>query len=58
MLIFAAEKWFRSSVGLEQRPSKAWVLRSSRSGITKPKKCWYFAFFFGLLFSEYQFTTY
>lgn len=35
MLIFAAEKWFRSSVGLEQRPSKAWVLRSNRNGITE-----------------------
>lgn len=34
MLIFAAEKWFRSSVGLEQRPSKAWVLGSNPNGIT------------------------
>ena len=34
MLIFAAEKWFRSSVGLEQRPSKAWVLGSNPKRIT------------------------
>ena len=34
MLIFAADKWFRSSVGLEQRPSKAWVLGSNPNGIT------------------------
>ena len=28
------KKGFRSSVGLEQRPSKAWVLGSSPNGIT------------------------
>ena len=26
--------WFRSSVGLEQRPSKAWVQGSNPCGIT------------------------
>ena len=31
---FAADCWFRSSVGLEQRPSKAWVLGSNPNGIT------------------------
>ena len=30
-----AKKGFRSSVGLEQRPSKAWVLGSNPNGITK-----------------------
>ena len=30
--------WFRSSVGLEQRPSKAWVLGSSPNGITETQK--------------------
>ena len=28
------KKGFRSSVGLEQRPSKAWVLGSNPNGIT------------------------
>ncbi len=32
---FAADCWFRSSVGLEQRPSKAWVLGSNPNGITE-----------------------
>ena len=27
--------WFRSSVGLEQQPSKLWVLGSNPNGITK-----------------------
>ena len=26
--------WFRSSVGLEQQPSKLWVLGSNPNGIT------------------------
>ena len=29
------DQWFRSSVGLEQQPSKLWVLGSNPSGITK-----------------------
>lgn len=28
------DQWFRSSVGLEQQPSKLWVLGSNPSGIT------------------------
>ncbi len=31
------DQWFRSSVGLEQQPSKLWVLGSNPSGITKDK---------------------
>ena len=31
-------KWFRSSVGLEQQPSKLWVLGSNPNGITKHQK--------------------
>ena len=27
--------WFRSSVGLEQQPSKLWVLGSNPNGITQ-----------------------
>ena len=30
--------WFRSSVGLEQQPSKLWVLGSNPNGITKKLK--------------------
>ena len=30
--------WFRSSVGLEQQPSKLWVLGSNPSGITLNKE--------------------
>ena len=31
--------WFRSSVGLEQQPSKLWVLGSNPNGITSvPQK--------------------
>ena len=30
--------WFRSSVGLEQQPSKLWVLGSNTNGITKVQK--------------------
>ena len=37
-LIFALAFWFRSSVGLEQQPSKLWVLGSNPSGITKEQK--------------------
>ena len=29
--------WFRSSVGLEQQPSKLWVLGSNPNGITTSK---------------------
>jgi hypothetical protein len=31
----ALQYWFRSSVGLEQQPSKLWVLGSNPNGITK-----------------------
>ena len=35
-ITFAHQKgWFRSSVGLEQQPSKLWVLGSNPNGITK-----------------------
>ena len=34
-ITFAAELRFRSSVGLEQQPSKLWVLGSNPSEITK-----------------------
>ena len=33
--VFLNAEWFRSSVGLEQQPSKLWVARSNRAGITK-----------------------
>lgn len=29
------KSWFRSSVGLEQQPSKLWVLGSNPNGITQ-----------------------
>ena len=31
--------WFRSSVGLEQQPSKLWVLGSNPNGITYRTFC-------------------
>ena len=31
--------WFRSSVGLEQQPSKLWVLGSNPNGITLCAYC-------------------
>ena len=31
--------WFRSSVGLEQQPSKLWVLGSNPNGITLCADC-------------------
>ncbi len=34
LITFAKVLGFRSSVGLEQRPSKAWVLGSNPNGIT------------------------
>ena len=33
--VFANDFWFRSSVGLEQRPSKPWVKGSNPFGITE-----------------------
>ena len=38
-ITFAHQKgWFRSSVGLEQQPSKLWVLGSNPNGITNHVK--------------------
>ena len=34
-MILASFSWFRSSVGLEQQPSKLWVLGSNPNGITR-----------------------
>ena len=34
MITFAVDYRFRSSVGLEQQPSKLWVLGSNPNGIT------------------------
>lgn len=33
-VLIKTKLWFRSSVGLEQQPSKLWVLGSSPNGIT------------------------
>ena len=35
MITFAVDYRFRSSVGLEQQPSKLWVLGSNPNGITR-----------------------
>ncbi len=37
MITFAVDYRFRSSVGLEQQPSKLWVLGSNPNGITHRK---------------------
>ena len=38
MITFAVDYRFRSSVGLEQQPSKLWVLGSNPNGITNHVK--------------------
>ena len=50
MITFAVDYRFRSSVGLEQQPSKLWVLGSNPNGITCRKlpivRCFRYFFFF------------
>lgn len=38
MITFAVDYRFRSSVGLEQQPSKLWVLGSNPNGITREQQ--------------------
>ena len=37
-VLIKTKLWFRSSVGLEQQPSKLWVLGSNPNGITNHVK--------------------
>ena len=54
MITFAVDYRFRSSVGLEQQPSKLWVLGSNPNGITHCKVLILLGFRY---FSLFRFTA-